>query len=166
MTNSLLTNLRYRVRTAFDQSRLRRTLVAAVEVSRVFTLLSILGTAADYARITQHLRTLRRWGRHSFLYRWLTKEPDPDVIVIDLRETYTVGSILAGVDRLTDPLVRSYQHSKLRNIADSVAISLTWIAATRVGRLLKRALTPPDPPGNRSVEDYRTQSDDDRENSR
>ncbi|GCF14787.1 hypothetical protein Harman_27220 [Haloarcula mannanilytica] len=27
----------------------------------------------------------------SFCYRWLTKEPEPEVIVIDLRESYTAG---------------------------------------------------------------------------
>ncbi|WP_210755403.1 hypothetical protein [Halorubrum sp. PV6] len=34
----------------------------------------------------------------SFLYQWLTAEPDPEVIVIDLRETWTVGPILRLLD--------------------------------------------------------------------
>lgn len=38
------------------------------------------------------------WIRGSWLYRWLTDEPDPDVIVIDLRETRIVGPILRVLD--------------------------------------------------------------------
>jgi hypothetical protein len=38
---------------------------------------------------------------------WLTAEPDPDVVVVDLRETLTVGPVIVVVDwivaRLTDP---------------------------------------------------------------
>lgn len=40
------------------------------------------------------------WIEASWLSRWLTAEPDPDVIVIDLRETWTVGPILGAIDRL------------------------------------------------------------------
>lgn len=36
--------------------------------------------------------------RASFLYQWLTAEPDPEVIVIDLRETYTVAPFIALLD--------------------------------------------------------------------
>ncbi|WP_245724153.1 hypothetical protein [Natronorubrum texcoconense] len=35
----------------------------------------------------------------SFAYRWLTSEPDPEVIVIDLRETRAFGPLIRGVDR-------------------------------------------------------------------
>ncbi len=36
----------------------------------------------------------------SFAYRWLTSEPDPEVIVIDLRETRALGPLIRGVDRV------------------------------------------------------------------
>lgn len=62
--------------------------------------------------VTQHIRTayqaacmgaLGDWTirktKESFLYRWLTAEPDPEVIVIDLRETMTAGPIIAGLYR-------------------------------------------------------------------
>ena len=35
----------------------------------------------------------------SWLYGWLTAEPEPDVIVIDLRETRIVGGVLGVLDR-------------------------------------------------------------------
>lgn len=36
----------------------------------------------------------------SWLYDWLTAEPEPEVIVIDLRETRTVGMVLTVLDRI------------------------------------------------------------------
>ncbi|MFB6266386.1 MAG: hypothetical protein ABEI31_01900 [Halodesulfurarchaeum sp.] len=50
---------------------------------------------------------LDAWIRASFLYRWLTKEPEPEVIVIDLRETWTVGPIIAVLDRLVRTFARA-----------------------------------------------------------
>ena len=35
----------------------------------------------------------------SFAYQWLTSEPEPEVIVIDLRETRALGPLIRGVDR-------------------------------------------------------------------
>lgn len=55
--------------------------------------------------------------RASFIYRWLTAEPDPDVIVIDLRDTYTVGPILALLDRLAELLVPASRRSRAISIA-------------------------------------------------
>ncbi|WP_338729905.1 hypothetical protein [Haladaptatus sp. DJG-WS-42] len=37
--------------------------------------------------------------RRSSLFRWLTAEPEPEIIVIDLRETWTVGPFIALLDR-------------------------------------------------------------------
>jgi len=49
----------------------------------------------------------------SFIYRWLTAEPEPEVIVIDLRETWTVGPIIELIDRLLEELTESAQTSTL-----------------------------------------------------
>lgn len=45
-------------------------------------------------------RRLVRVLRGSRLYGRLTADPDPDPVVIDLRETYTVGPLLAVLGRL------------------------------------------------------------------
>jgi len=42
---------------------------------------------------------LRRFVETSWLYRWLTAEPDSEVIVIDLRETLSAGPVLAQIDQ-------------------------------------------------------------------
>ncbi|GAB3691640.1 hypothetical protein GCM10028857_29260 [Salinarchaeum chitinilyticum] len=44
-------------------------------------------------------------ARSSWLYRWLTTEPEPDVVVIDLRKTWSVGPPLAVIDRTVDAIV-------------------------------------------------------------
>ena len=77
-----------------SQARENSTIVTAAR-----ELGNKLGVALDRSRLTGAGETLERWVRESFLFRWLTAEPDPAVIVVDLRETYTVGPILAGLDR-------------------------------------------------------------------
>ena len=42
---------------------------------------------------------VRRFVESSWLYRWLTAEPDAEVVVIDLRETLSAGPVLASVDQ-------------------------------------------------------------------
>lgn len=87
--------------------------------------------------------------RHSWLYRWLTAEPEPQVVVIDLRETYTVGPLLAVLDRglaFVGPPVREavlprWRQSRTR--AGLVRLARV-IGASRTGRLLAQALEPPE----------------------
>ena len=56
--------------------------------------------AATHSRLSSLAGRLKQFVEASWLYRWLTAEPEPDVVVIDLRETMTVGPCLAVVDRL------------------------------------------------------------------
>ncbi|WP_281194753.1 hypothetical protein [Halorubrum sp. F4] len=62
--------------------------------------------------------------RASWLYRWLTAEPDPDVIVIDLRETWTVGPFLGILDWIIDFLVGAMAGSIL---ARAVKVAITQV---------------------------------------
>jgi len=97
-------------------------------------------------------RTAGRWVRGSWLYQWLTAEPDPEVIVIDLRETYTVGPFVRLLDRVVPPVAAMVRNSLIWRIA-----VMTVVAAERVvGRLplLQRvgsALAPPEPPERRAT---------------
>jgi hypothetical protein len=56
------------------------------------TSFSTSSHAAD--RGEQIITTLGQWIRGAWGYRWLTAEPEPDVIVIDLRDTVVFGPIL------------------------------------------------------------------------
>lgn len=49
----------------------------------------------------------------SWIYQWLTKEPDPEVIVIDIRYTRSVGPFLAVVDELLAFLLPATGYSLL-----------------------------------------------------
>ena len=75
------------------------------------------------------------WVRHSALYQWLTAEPDPDVIVIDLRETWTVGLFLQILDWIVDRLVDAADGSRVISIAQRGAVA-TCAAPLRVFGLL------------------------------
>ena len=113
---------------------------------------------------------LSGWVRASSLYRWLTGEPDPDVVVIDLRETYAVGPVIALLDRLAAPLGRLYRDSTLQRLVEAVGRTAGALADTRAGRALGRALAPPDPPDRSSEPDSgratRSRSGDDRDGPR
>jgi len=62
--------------------------------------------------------------RGSVLYRWLTAEPEPDVIVIDLRETRTVGPVLRVLDRVVASVAAAAEGSRFvaagRRVGDGV----------------------------------------------
>jgi len=64
-----------------------------------------LGTLIAGAWILHIGRMIGRWTRASALYRWLTAEPEPAVIVIDLRETITVRPFLIALDESIGLLV-------------------------------------------------------------
>ncbi|WP_302081583.1 hypothetical protein [Salinibaculum rarum] len=102
--------------------------VSHAEQSWVMTRFRRAGSYLQRAVHSSGLATLGRrlanWTRHSFLYRWLTAEPDPEVIVIDLRETYTVGPILALLDRLITPLVNAWQTAGTGSLAQTLTDAL------------------------------------------
>jgi hypothetical protein len=62
---------------------------------------------------------LINWVRTSFLYQWLTAEPEPDVIVIDLRKTRTVGPILAVLDIALEMVTNAWQTADVGAITDA-----------------------------------------------
>lgn len=70
-----------------------------------------LDTATGTSKLVHGLRVLNRWVTASFLYRWLTSEPDTSVIVIDLRETKTVGPFLVLLENPVDAVSPSIQRS-------------------------------------------------------
>ena len=80
-----------------------------------------LSAAANTSRLTSTGQFLAQATRNSWLYRWLTKEPDPEVIVIDLRETWTVGPIIAILDRVLGVLHTGYQGSILQQFVTALS---------------------------------------------
>ncbi|ELY39718.1 hypothetical protein [Natronorubrum tibetense] len=88
--------------------------------STLETLEERLRRGVSQSRLTGGVRTLARFVRHSRLYRWFTTEPEPDVIVIDLRETYTVGPFIRLLDRCLEGVSDAAESSKTAAVAARV----------------------------------------------
>jgi hypothetical protein len=108
-----------------------------------------LSAAADSAALVGVARrfetTLSRWAGGSRIVAWLLAEPDPDVVVIDLRETYTVGPLLGLLERsiraaeavgLTDAAERLSE----RIAAEPLRVSGLALAALAVGGVVSAAV--------------------------
>jgi hypothetical protein len=84
------------------------------------------------------------------IYYWLTKDPDPEVIVvvIDLRESYTVGPFIALCNRLAPTLERAWREPRAKNLFEGLqtAANATWLTDSRTVQILAAALEPPEPP--------------------
>lgn len=103
----------------------------------------ISGFRATGARVTE-------LTRQSLLYRWLTEEPEPDVIVIDLRRTYTVGPLIDTLEWTAAKLTPYWRESRLHHWLDRCGSLFSQAAETRLGRLASRVLEPPEAPGGQS----------------
>lgn len=82
-------------------------------------LSAVLSRALRTSGLAAFSTALINWVRTSFLYRWLTAEPKPDVIVIDLRKTRTVGPILAVLDTALGMVANAWQTAGIGAITDA-----------------------------------------------
>ena len=102
------------------------------------------------------LRTVRRIPevvRGSRLYEWLTAEPEPEVVVIDLRETYIVGPFVRLLDALIDRMGPYWEASTPKRVLDGAVRASERVAETRAGRIALELLAPPEPPGEEEQND-------------
>jgi len=133
--------------------RLRTAVTSATVVSWIRAAGQIGRAAFEGSALSRLLGWLGRVTRASWLYGWLTAEPEPDVIVIDLRETLIVGPILGILDRLLAPLVRNWQHTESRTLLERLEaavrarpvrlVSLVVLAAVTASLALSMALGSP-----------------------
>ncbi|WP_252699113.1 hypothetical protein [Natronosalvus vescus] len=107
-------------------SRLQHTFEHSTISKRTAGTRTRIATAAAEASVRSLGTTLQRYVTSSFGYQWLTAEPNPDVIVIDLRETvvgtlvirpleWTIETITdaSSDSRLVEPL--HYVHHEFRS---------------------------------------------------
>lgn len=85
-------------------------------------------------------------ARESYLYRWLAAEPEPDVVVIDLRETYTVRPFIRLLDATVEWLYPCWEASTLKRVVDASVRALERFSETKTGRILASELAPLEPP--------------------
>lgn len=98
-------------------ARARGTSLAVALAGRVARSLSRLVPAVDRTARESRVAAAVAWFAHvtreSRVYRWFTAEPDPEVVVVDLRDTVTVGPVLAVLDAAVRTFARYRQSSKL-----------------------------------------------------
>jgi hypothetical protein len=131
-------------------SEVKQRLRSAVENSALTSVSNTLARGFETSILNGVCTRVIEVTRASRLYRWLTTEPEPDVIVIDLRETYTVGPFIAVLDVIAPRMARFWQNSGLASVAGSVNRILS---GSKVAALAVNLLEPPEPPENRKQRD-------------
>lgn len=79
----------------------------------------------------------------SYCYRWLTAEPDPDVIVIDLRETWTVGPLLKLMTTAVAWVLPLWRSSACRRAVRKFQTIENYFTNSHTGTVLTKVFTPP-----------------------
>lgn len=110
------------------------------------------------SRTNQHsvapLRAVIAWGwrrfritvGRSFLFQYVTKEPDVEVIVIDLRKTHVAGTVIAMRVRLANRLASRAVPSLVTGVVSFIGWLATITAASHTSRIVSNILEPPAPP--------------------
>jgi hypothetical protein len=128
-----VTNMKERLRSAIENSALKSL---SDKFTRCFEHSTLSRSGSRVLEITET----------SWIYRWLTAEPEPEVVVIDLRETYTVGPFLAVLDTVTPHIARPWRNSTLASVVRAIEGALSGSKAAKLAAML---LEPPEPPENR-----------------
>lgn len=71
-----------------------------VEESRSAAAARVIAAAAGASTVARLGSVLSRWARSAWFYRWLTAEPEAEVVVIDLRDSLALAPLFAVLDRL------------------------------------------------------------------
>jgi len=133
--------------------QLRTAVTSATVVTWIRAAGQIGRSAFEGSALSRLLDWLGQVTRASWSYRWLTAEPDPDVVVIDLRETLLVGPVLGLLDWILDPVVRNWQRAESRTLFERIeaavrdrpvqVLSLVALAAVVANVALSVALGSP-----------------------
>ncbi|WP_436926249.1 hypothetical protein [Halosimplex amylolyticum] len=92
--------------------RFRAALDAATTTRQVRTTVDRLRAVAASSRLAAGVAWSARAVRASWLYNWFTAKPDPDVVVIDLRETHVVGPVIRILDSTFDGLSHGWARAR------------------------------------------------------
>lgn len=129
---------------AFRNSRIGEALSvspSSVRNSAVAQAVRVFARSAGSSRFHDTTEYFSRITQSSFLYRWLTAEPDPDVVIIDLSETWTAGPIIAILDRTITRTSRYWTSATIKSILDRTA---NVFAGSTVAVSLVRVLESPE----------------------
>ncbi|MDY7082243.1 MAG: hypothetical protein SXQ77_07545 [Halobacteria archaeon] len=145
----------------FELDNLLNVIRASSFVSLLLSLTSSI--SVESSKTVSELRKLEFTLEDSWLYGWLTAEPEPEVVVIDLRDTLSVAPFLELLDRTVSVFVPARLSSfiyrttlgLIRDLWDSVRTSRVFEYASGlfesvepwVNSWVVPLLTPPDPSG-------------------
>ncbi|WEL16803.1 Uncharacterized protein SVXHr_0624 [Halorhabdus sp. SVX81] len=85
----------------------------------------------------------------------MTAEPDPEMIVIDLRGTHTVGPIITLLDTLVSIVAPWFRTSRLKQASKFAGGQETITTNSRTLQVLRTVLEPPAPPEGDGNSDFR-----------
>ncbi len=123
----------------------KQRLQSAVENSVLKSLSDAFTRSFERSTLSRMCARLLKIARGSKIYRWLTTEPEPAALVIDLRKTHTVGPVLAVLDACTAQATRFWENSSLVSVARAIENTLSGSKAVR---LAIKLLEPPESPEN------------------
>lgn len=124
----------------------KRRLQSAVENSALKSISDTFSQCFEASILGKICGRSIEMTKASRLYRWLTAEPEPDVIVIDLRETYTVGPFISVLDVVTPRIAGLWRNSGLASVAHSL---VKVFSGSTTARVTAKLLEPPAPPDDR-----------------
>ena len=119
-----------------DESSAEATSPTASEPTATDTSTRSSRQSVTRSRTYALARRGRRFVTSSWLYGWLTAEPEPEVIVIDLRETRIVGAVLGVIDRVVTRSARDLLPALPSATATRVSYWLRDRAAARPLRVV------------------------------
>jgi hypothetical protein len=123
-----------RLREVASSSRSNRTVASAVATLEDAVVGPTLENAVTASTLGSASRVVGRWGRRSFVYRWLTADPEPEVVV-DLGDTRSVGWLIALCRRVRPGVDRVRERSRAARAYDSASSSVRS-APVRAGSLV------------------------------
>ncbi|WP_424002618.1 hypothetical protein ACOZ4I_02300 [Haloarcula salina] len=127
-----------------DRSDLvKRRIRSAVENSLLRSVFDRLSKAYERSTLSRFGVRVVEIARKSEIYQWLTADPDPQMVVIDLRETYTVGPLLSILDRLVPRVEKAWRRS---GFASAVAGIKRMFAESKAIQVVSAVLSPPKSP--------------------
>lgn len=122
---------------------LRRRLGNAVESSALAVAIDVARQSTTVSWLRSAAALLAETTRRSATYRWLTATPEPTRVVVDLRESATLGWVVAAAGRFTRRVRPYWTASGLRRALALARRGCDRVAASRVGAALLRVLEPP-----------------------
>lgn len=131
----------------FENSKIGRIAASSRKSS---TMLSVLQGVNQKLSLKAGplLSRFSRIIRSSYLYQWLTKEPDPEVIIIDLRETYTVGPMISVINIFTDLFIGFaypyWNDSVCKRFVENLDVMNKWTGESLVVGWILTLLKPPE----------------------